>query len=78
MIDCLSDAPRSGRPVTFSATQVISLISIACEDPEKSDRPGPWTVKEIVAEAIGVKYSPLHFRSQVRRYLKQVDLRLTK
>lgn len=76
MIDCLSDAPRSGRPVTFSATQVIAVISIACEDPEKSDRPVThWTVKEIVAEAIGRKIVLSISASQVRRYLKQVDLR---
>ena len=76
IIDCLTDAPRSGRPRIFSATQVISLISIACEDPEKSDRPVThWTAKEIVHEAVHREIVCSISESQVRRYLGQVDLR---
>ena len=75
IIDCLSDAPRSGRPRQFTAAQVASIVSIACEDPEKSDRPVThWTAKEIADEAIlrnvVISISP----SQVQRFLNQVHL----
>lgn len=74
-IDCLSDAPRSGRPRKFTATQVSSIVSIACEDPEKSNRPVThWTAKEIVDEAILRKVVISISHSQVQRFLKQVHL----
>ena len=76
IIDCLCDAPRSGRPKTFTPAQVASLISIACEAPEKSGRPvTSWTMKEIADEAklrnIVVSIST----SQVQRLLDRVHLR---
>ena len=39
IIECLSDAPRSGSRGTFSAEQIVGVISIACESPENSGRP---------------------------------------
>ena len=45
ILDCLRDAPRTGRPKKFSPGQVASIISIACEAPEASNRPvTSWTV----------------------------------
>ena len=46
IIECLSDAPRSGSPGTFTAEQIVGLIGIACEPPESSGRPiTSWTGK---------------------------------
>lgn len=76
IIDCLRDAPRSGKPQMFTPAQVASVISIACEDPEKSGRPvTSWTAKEIADEAklrnIVVSIST----SQVQRFLNRVQMR---
>lgn len=76
IIDCLLDAPRSGAPKKFSPTQVASIISIACEDPEKSDRPvTSWTVAEIVEEAVLRNIVPSISDSQVGRFLNRVQLK---
>ena len=42
--DVLSDAPRSGRPPTFTPEQVTQILAVACEDPALSGRPvSLWT-----------------------------------
>lgn len=75
IMDCLRDAPRSGAPKTFSPAQVTSLISIACEDPEKSDRPvTSWTAHEIADEAVSRKIVDSISDSQIRRFLHRVQL----
>jgi putative transposase len=51
--DALDDAPRAGRPVTFSAEQVVQIVAIACEPPAGSDRPTThWTPDELADEAV--------------------------
>jgi len=35
----LSDAPRCGRPPTFSPEEIVQIVVIACEKPEKFGRP---------------------------------------
>ena len=48
----LSDQPRSGAPVKFTAEQVCQMIAIACEPPEESGRPVTvWTPRELADEA---------------------------
>jgi hypothetical protein len=74
--DCLDDAKRSGRSKTFTPSQVASIVSIGCEDPEKSGRPvTQWTNVEITAEAIHRKIVDSISESQVRRFLILADLR---
>ena len=76
IVDCLRDAPRSGRPGTFTPTQVASVISIACEDPQKSGRPVTfWTAKEIADEVKLRNIAPSISMSQVQRFLNRVHLR---
>lgn len=51
--EVLTDEPRSGAPVTFSAEQVTQIIAIACSDPLASGRPiSHWSGKEIATEAV--------------------------
>ncbi len=53
VIKVLSDKHRSGRPPRITAEQQAKLIAIACEDPEKSERPiSRWTSAELTDEAI--------------------------
>jgi putative transposase len=47
----LDDAPRPGGPATFSAEQVVRIVAVACEPPEKSGRPiSHWTHAELADE----------------------------
>jgi len=76
IIKCLSDAPRSGSPGTFTAEQIVSVIGVACESPAQSSRPVTcWTGKELADEAkkrgIVDSVSPSH----VNRILREVDLK---
>jgi transposase len=76
IIDCLRDAPRSGAPKKFTPVQVASIISIACEDPEKSARPvTSWTNAELVDEAIFRSIVTSISKSQLRRFLDRVLLK---
>lgn len=76
VLDCLRDAPRSGRPQCFSPAQVASVISIACEDPQASGRPvTSWTAREIADEAVKRGVVNSISVTQVQRFLKNVQLR---
>lgn len=68
----LSDRQRPGTTKSFTVEQVVKIVAIACESPEKSDRPvSHWTPKELANEAIkrGIveKISP----RTVGRFLKR-------
>jgi putative transposase len=48
----LDDAPRPGGPATFTPEQIVGIVAIACEPPEKSGRPiSHWTARELADEA---------------------------
>ena len=47
----LDDAPRPGGPATFTAEQVVQIVAVACEPPEKSGRAiSHWTHAELADE----------------------------
>ena len=47
----LDDAPRPGKPATFTPEQIVQIIAVACEPPEKSARPiSHWTARELADE----------------------------
>lgn len=47
----LADAPRPGAPATFSPEQIVGVVAVACEPPEKSGRPiDHWTARELADE----------------------------
>ena len=75
IIECLSDAPRSGSPGTFSAEQIVGLIGLACEPPENSGRPvTSWTGRELADEAQKRGLVESISASHVNRILREVDL----
>ena len=44
----LDDAPRPGGPATFGPEQIVQIVAVACEPPEKSGRPiSHWTHREL-------------------------------
>lgn len=59
------DAERPGKPTQFTTEQVLQLFAIACESPEKYDRPiSHWTSRELAEEMVKQKIvesiSPRH------------------
>ncbi len=72
----LTDAPRSGAPVTFSPEQLVQVVAVACENPHESGREiSHWTRRELADEAIKrdivESISPRH----VGRTLDDADLK---
>ena len=48
-----ADAPRPGAPGTFTAEQVVQIITLACRPPEHLGRPvAAWTPRELADEAV--------------------------
>ena len=71
----LADAPRSGRPDTFTAEQICKLIAIACEKPEAYGRPiTHWAARELRDEVIGQGIVARISVRQVNRLLRARDL----
>src|SRR4051812_8792661 len=71
----LSDEPRPGAPAKFTPEQVTQILAVACEPPEKSDRPiTHWTAQvltdEVIRRGIVASISP----AQVYRYLREATL----
>lgn len=76
IIECLSDAPRSGSPGKFTAEQIVGVIGIACEPPENSGRPvTTWTGKELADEARKRDLVDHISSSHINRILREVDLK---
>ena len=74
-LDRLADAPRSGRPDTFTAEQFCSLIALACEKPEDHGRPiTHWTAHELKDQAIQQGIVPSISVRHLNRLLTAVDL----
>jgi putative transposase len=49
--DILDDDDRPGTPPTFTPEQVVQIVAVACEPPEKSGRPlSHWTTRELADE----------------------------
>jgi transposase len=73
--DVLGDAPRSGKPGTFTPEQITQILALACEPPEQSGRPiTHWTNAELAAEATKQGIVPSISASQVGRYLREAEL----
>jgi putative transposase len=51
IVEVLDDAPRPGGPATFTPEQIVQIVAVACEPPEKSGRPiSHWTHRELADE----------------------------
>jgi transposase len=71
----LGDEPRSGPPGKFTAEQVVQILAVACEPPEKSGRPiTHWTISELANEVIKRGIVPSISVSQVGRFLREAAL----
>jgi transposase len=68
----LHDAPRRGRPATFTPEQLCQLIAVACEAPEDCGRPVThWTPRERADEVITRGIVPTISPRSVGRFLQR-------
>ena len=68
----LADAPRSGKPPTYTAEQICAIVAMTCEKPSESDRPiSQWSQREIADEAIRRGLVPNVSQRSVGRFLKK-------
>jgi putative transposase len=67
----LADAPRPGAPDTFTAEQIVQILSLACTPPPDSERPvAAWTPRELADEAVNQGIVPAISPRSVGRFLK--------
>lgn len=67
----LADAPRPGRPDTFTAEQIVQIIALACTPPTESNRPvTAWTPRELADEAVNRQIVTTISARSVGRFLK--------
>jgi transposase len=71
----LRDEPRPGPPGKFTPEQIVRILAVAGEPPEKSDRPiTHWTARELADEVIRRGIVPSISTAQVGRYLREAAL----
>jgi transposase len=71
----LRDEPRAGAPGKFTPEQIVAILAVACEPPEKSGRPiTHWTAHELADEVIKRGIVPSISVTQVGRYLREAAL----
>lgn len=67
----LADAPRPGRPDTFTAEQIVQIIALACTPPTDSTRPvTAWTPRALADEAVNRQLVTTISARSVGRFLK--------
>jgi len=72
----LSDATRPGRPLIFTAEQVVQLIALACEVKDASDEAtSHWTWSELVTESVKRGIFEKISSSSVGRFLKEAHIK---
>lgn len=71
----LRDEPRPGPPGKFTPEQIVQILAVACEPPEKSGRPVThWTIHELADEVVNRGIVSSISVSQVGRYLREAAL----
>lgn len=71
----LWDAPRRGRPATFTPEQLCEIVAVACEAPAASGRPVThWTPRELAEEVIQRGIATSISPRSVGRFLKRSRL----
>lgn len=69
--ELLSDQPRPGTPLTFTAEQVCQIMALACKQPEELELPfTTWTPTELARTAVARRLVPSISPSSVGRFLK--------
>jgi putative transposase len=71
LVDRLADAPRSGRPPTFTPEQICAILALACEPPDASGVPiTHWSQSAVAREAVKRGLVETISHGSVGRFLK--------
>jgi transposase len=74
----LSDAPRPGKPATFTDEQVACIIAMSCQDPSEYKLPfSHWTSALLREEAIKTGIVVSISTMQISRFLKREGFKTT-
>lgn len=69
--EILTDQPRPGAPLTFTAEQVCQIMALACQKPEDLGLPfTTWTPSELARAAVRQRIVPSISPASVGRFLK--------
>lgn len=72
----LRDAARPGTPVKFTLEQLTELYAMACEPPEKYERPiSHWTPRELADELVNQDVVRSISRRHVGRLLEEAEIK---
>lgn len=72
ILNILTDKPRTGRPLSYSAEEVCQIIAVACEDPQECGVPlSQWTPSALRNEVIKRDIVTDISVRQVGRFLKR-------
>jgi putative transposase len=76
VLERLLDIPRPGSPGRFTMEQITQLYALACEPPEKYNRPlSHWSARELALEMIQQGIVETISERHVGRLLKEADLK---
>jgi len=68
-LDCLHDAPRSGRPIVIDGLQQAKITALACSDaPEGHDR---WTLRLLAEKVVEAGFCETISHTMVGKLLKK-------
>jgi len=74
-LNCLKDAPRSGRPIEISGEQRAQITALACSQaPEGHAR---WDLRLLADKIVELEYCEHISHTQVSNILKKTNLSLT-
>jgi putative transposase len=76
IIDCLSDAPRSGKPPIFTPEQVVKITSLACTTPKSHGVPlSHWSSRSLAQQVVKMQIVQKISHAKVAIFLKQGDFK---
>jgi transposase len=68
---CLTDKPRSGRPIQFDGGQRAKITALACSEPPEGH--GQWTLRLLAEKVVELEYCPTISHTQVGQILKKTS-----
>ena len=68
---CLSDRPRSGRPVEITGEQRAKITALACSDPPVGHM--RWTLRLLADKVVELGYCERISHTKVRQILKKTN-----
>jgi len=72
---CLSDKPRSGRPIEIDGEARAKITALACSEPPEGY--GQWSLRLLAEKAVELEYCEHISHSGIKKILKKTSSNLT-